>query len=126
MNTSQRYLQAIERRYGISLGKEVAQLLGVAEMSVSRYRTGQKGFSDDVAMRAADLLELDRDVVLAEIQADRCEPGAARDAWIKLAKRLSLGKSLVAILVGVAVTLASFGVGGGAQLAGANGPFRRR
>lgn len=89
MTTTSTYVQMIERQYSATTGKEVADLLGVAEMSVSRYRNGSKGFADDVAIRAASLLGLDPEQILIELHEERAETPETRQIWRQLRERLS-------------------------------------
>ena len=81
MNATQRYVQEIESRYRTKNGKEIADLLGVAEMSVSRYRNQQKGFADDVAIKAAQLLNIDPKKIVAELQEERATTPETKALW---------------------------------------------
>ncbi|MFN4034439.1 helix-turn-helix domain-containing protein [Comamonas aquatica] len=76
-----KYVESIEARFGKSTVKDLGDLLGVTKMSISRYRNKQKGFSDEVAIRAAELLGLDAGIVLGELYEERASTPMERAAW---------------------------------------------
>lgn len=73
-------LDAIRLRHNLRSDYMVAKLLDVSTQNVSNWRAGRSGMSDDVALRAAALLELDPGYVLVSVAAERAKPGAVRKA----------------------------------------------
>lgn len=99
MTVTSEYIKQIERRYGTTNGKELGRLLGVAEMSISRYRKESHGFADDVAVRAAQLLDIDPGVILAELQIERAPEGIAKEMWSKVLKQLTAAGMTAVVLM---------------------------
>ena len=65
------YLDALSNHLGVNSDYALAQALGITRFTVSKYRRGVSGFSDDVALRVADLLNRPRGEVIIAIQAER-------------------------------------------------------
>lgn len=116
------FLDAIRRRYDCSDYK-AAQLLGIGRGTASSYRRGRTAFSDAIAIRAAELLDLDPGYVLAAIAAERTPVDSARIAWEKAARRLA--KLSATALFIVAATIGSFGVNSGSYAASVAPPTSR-
>lgn len=64
-------------------------LLGITRAQISRYRNKGDTFSDKVALRVADLLELDRDYVIACIHAEREKAPEVKSFWMDMARRVA-------------------------------------
>lgn len=92
MNVTLRCLNEIQRRTGATTGKELADLLGVVEMSVSRYRSKGHGMSDEVALRAAEILGIAPNVLLAALAEERAQTEEAKSQWRKIRDALSIGE----------------------------------
>lgn len=58
-------------------------------MSVSRYRNGQKGFADEVALKAGELLGIKGELILVQLQEERAATPEAKAAWHEIAKNLN-------------------------------------
>jgi transcriptional regulator with XRE-family HTH domain len=111
-------VQAARTRNNLPTNEAVARLLGVPSQSVQRWNTGKHTPDDVTAANLADLAGLDRDVVLAAMQAQRSSTPAERSLWEQLAKRLQ-GSPSVALAAAVGAILSLlFGGGpdGGATL----------
>ena len=93
------FLDDMKRRYGIRSDYALSKSSGISQANISRYRNGGT-FDDEVAIKVAEILELDPGYVLACIQAERSKRPQVRDAWEKIAR--GLAASLAAVFVGVA------------------------
>lgn len=99
------FLDAIRRRYDCS-DYRAAKMLGIGRGTASSYRCGRSMMSEAVAIRAAELLDLDPAYVLAEIAAERTPVAEARAVWHKAAQRLA--KMSAAALIAIAIGIGSF------------------
>lgn len=88
MQTTVDFLNALRERLSVT-DYALARELGVTKQQVSRYRHRHDLFSDELAERAAELLQLDPGYVLACIAAERTKSERARRTWEALAKKLS-------------------------------------
>ena len=90
-------LDEVKRRHGLTSDYQLHQRLGVTRAQISKYRTGRDYLSEETAVKVADMLQLERGVVLAWIAGERAKMPSARDAWRVLAERL--GGTAAAVLV---------------------------
>ncbi len=93
------FLDAIREKYNLDSDGKAAKLLGVSRQRMSNYRNGHDTLGEEIALKAAELLELPQGYVLSCIQAERSKRPQVRDAWEKIAK--SLAASLAAAFLGV-------------------------
>lgn len=98
------YLDAIKAKYEVSDYK-LAPLLGIGKAAVSGYRNRGTEFDDTVAIRAARLLNLPEDEVLANIHAARAKDDDVRKVWERLAEKLHGAAASVMIAVIMSVAL---------------------
>lgn len=68
---------------------EVSKAVGVAEATVSRWRSGERTPTDEEAVRLASLLRKDAGEILAECGAARAKSPETRRAWEKVAARIA-------------------------------------
>lgn len=78
----------------------VAKQLEVTTQSVSKWRTGKAGFDDTTAIRVADLLDMEREYVLACVHFERAKASNVRDTWRVIA--LGSTNALVLAVAGFA------------------------
>jgi predicted transcriptional regulator len=79
---------ARERQGGVS-DYRLAQLLKVDQTSVSNYRTGRSSPKNPVAMRLAELCELDPAEVMTWVNIERATTPEERSAWEVMLQRVS-------------------------------------
>lgn len=101
MNTIQ-LLDAIRARRNLPSDYAAAALLGLTRSQVSRYRNGKDFMGDEVAQRAASLLDLDPAQVVAAVHAERATDPQTRQLWVSISQRLERA--------GAAAALVAFGV----------------
>lgn len=111
------FIDAIRRRFDCS-DYRAAQMLGITRSTVSSYRRGKSMMSEEAAIRAAELLDLDPAYVLAEVAAERTPVAAARAVWHQAATRLAK-MSGTTLFIGL-IAIGSFGVNSNAYAAQAH------
>lgn len=95
---TKKLLTMLKARYGH--GKEpasdykIAQMLGVTRGAVSNWTCGRSGMNDDIGVIVADMLELDSDLVLAELNLDRANSLATRQFYESIIKRIQSSAAL--------------------------------
>ncbi|MDR3086507.1 MAG: helix-turn-helix domain-containing protein [Azoarcus sp.] len=95
------YMDEAEQRGIIKNDAEIARRLGVADATVSRWRTGQRAPDEDQAAALAELLN--KPQIMAESAASRAKTKEGRAAWERLARSLSLQASLYAAIICTAI-----------------------
>lgn len=100
MKTTQ-YLDALRSKLGLQSDYALAPVLGLTRAAVSVYRTKGVTFSDDVAIRVAQLLELPEGKVLADMKTEQAKSEVARKAW----KRVADAMTAVLLTMAIAVPL---------------------
>lgn len=101
MKTSAEYLDAIKAKHRLPSDYAAAKLLDVTRSAVSNYRHGRSGFDEDVAIRAAELLDCDAEEVLLAAQAERAKDDRARALWLMLAKKAGYAASVALFAAGM-------------------------
>ncbi len=80
----------------------VSKLLGLSRQWISHYRNGRT-FSDETAVKVAQLLGIPEGVILADMHAERAASGPVAEAWRHAAEVLRKSAAAVvavAVLVG--------------------------
>ncbi|HEX5129602.1 MAG TPA: helix-turn-helix domain-containing protein [Usitatibacter sp.] len=99
MNSTAELLEAVKRRHGIASDYALAKILGVSRQTISAYRSGTT-LGDQIAMKVADELGVDRAAVLAAMAAERTRDAAVRSAWAAAVKKLGGVAAAVAMMLG--------------------------
>lgn len=81
-------LDAVLRRYQLSSNYALSRFLGITKTAVYRYRNHGGTMDDAVALRVAELLDLDPALVLLWVHAERTDCPPARQALSDAANRL--------------------------------------
>lgn len=72
----------------------VAKELGVTQQTVSKWRTGKNGMDEETAIRVADILNKEREYLLACVLMERYKSSKVRDTL----KGIALGGTSAAML----------------------------
>jgi plasmid maintenance system antidote protein VapI len=92
-------LEQLKKTRGLASNYALAKYLDEEQSRISKYMNGRITLGDELALRIADELELERGLVLAWIAAERAErseqPELAK-AWQRFAKRAAIA-GLVAV-----------------------------
>ena len=91
MKTTVEYLDAVKARRDLPSDYAAAKLLGVTRAAVSRYRLGQGYFEDIVALRVAEILEIDPMEVIAAVNIERARTESDRRTWTVFLEKISKG-----------------------------------
>lgn len=85
------FLNAIKARYGYTSDYQLSKALQLTTGAIGHYRAGRSKLDDAIALKVAELLDLDPGYVLACVHAERAKAPNERNAWIELAKRATVG-----------------------------------
>jgi hypothetical protein len=83
-------LNHLIKKFNLPSDYALARVLGVEKGTIYRYRKHEGSFSEEVAIKVADLLEVDHAFVLAIAAYDRSGNAQARAAWLKIAQRIGI------------------------------------
>ncbi len=83
------YLDLLREKLHLPSDYSLQKPLEVSKTAVSNYRNGKEFFSDVVAMRVAELLEIDAARVLLDAHIERSKTPEIRAAWMGLAEKIS-------------------------------------
>lgn len=101
MQTVDQLLDAVKARHKIGSDYKLAQYLGMTDSAIRNYRH-KRSLPDEVAcVKIAQALDLDGDVLAAQIQSQRARDEETKAFWSRLAVRLQAGAAHVAVLVAV-------------------------
>lgn len=102
MNTSIQLLNAVKAKTGATSDYALAQKLNTSQQVMSNYMTKGRAISDDIAVKAASILEIDESIVLASIHVERAKTDVEKRAWTVILERL--GGVAAALVLGIGVT----------------------
>jgi transcriptional regulator with XRE-family HTH domain len=103
MKTVDELLDAVKARHKIGSDYKLAQFLGMTDSAIRNYRH-KRSLPDEVAcVKIAQALEIDGDVLAAQIQSQRARDDETKAFWQRLAVRLQSGAVHASVLVGVAM-----------------------
>lgn len=101
MKTTIDFLEAVKSKRGGISDYALAKVLGVSQQLISKYRTRMIFLGDPVALRVAELLEIDAGYVMACVHQERAKTESERAAWSSIVERL--GGLAASVVVGVAL-----------------------
>jgi transcriptional regulator with XRE-family HTH domain len=87
MNNSQKYLVEVKRKLNLTSDYSLAKVLGVGTNTISQYQNQKRVMDDTMALRIAEILEIDPMKIIAAANADR-ETGKAKEKWESFYKQL--------------------------------------
>lgn len=91
MQTIDQLLDAVKARHSISSDYKLAQFLGLTDGAIRNYRH-KRSMPDELAcVRIANALDIDGDVLAAQVQAHRARDEETRAFWHRIASRLQSG-----------------------------------
>ncbi len=88
---TQAYLERAKVKLGIQSDYALAQHLGVTRSAVSKLQKGVTLMGDETAIRVADILEMPRAAVLADVYAEREKNPEVAAVWKSVWEKFSLG-----------------------------------
>lgn len=81
---TQEYLAAIRAKLGITSTYAIAKALGVTKESAGRWNHGLGGFSEEVCIRVAKILEIHPGKVMIDMQRERAQTDSTRAIWLEI------------------------------------------
>lgn len=91
MQTIDQLLDAVKARHSIQSDYKLAQFLGLTDGAIRNYRH-KRSMPDELAcVRIAEALDIDGDVLAAQVQAQRARDEETRAFWHRVASRLQGG-----------------------------------
>lgn len=108
-------LDELKLAMGVESDYRAADILGVTRSTVSKWRQGKGGMSEETALRAAHLIGYDPAYVLLRIQLEQAQTMGARNVLADLVTQIEqrskatvslVGKSAAAILAACGLSLA--------------------
>lgn len=114
------YLDAVRERLNLSSDYRLAKVLGVHTTAITNYRHGRSRLADHVAVKVAELLQLDPARVLADMAAERSTSEEVKAIWSRVAATLSVAALAISASVpgdAKAANLKGFQAGGGGDAA---------
>lgn len=88
MFTTVELLDALKLKTGAASDYALAPILGVTRASVSNWRTGKDTFSDSMAIKVAEMLDLDAGIVLVSINGERAKTETQKAMWASMFEKL--------------------------------------
>ena len=89
MQSTIELLDALKLRHNLASDYKVAKFLDLSQQTISAYRLGRNFFDDSIAIRVAELLDLDPAFVLACVHAERAKKPEVKAVWEKIARAAS-------------------------------------
>lgn len=83
------YMGALKRRLGIESDYALAKALCVTKQTVSRYAQGKGYFDDEVAIRAARILEIDPMNIIVATHVERARTPEEQEVWRAILEKIS-------------------------------------
>jgi transcriptional regulator with XRE-family HTH domain len=99
MRTTSEILDAVRAKTGAPSDYALRLYLGVTRQQISKYRNGHDVLSDDVAIRIAEILEVEPLLVLATVHAERSRSETAKKTWTGIIDKL--GGTAAAVALGI-------------------------
>lgn len=103
MQSVDQLLDGVKSRQSIPSDYKLAAFLGVVPGAVKHWRHGRSLPDARVASRIAAALQLDPDVLVAELEAQRAQTEETRNQWQRIAERLQASGTLHAVALALLV-----------------------
>ncbi|MFM0206931.1 DUF3693 domain-containing protein [Paraburkholderia sediminicola] len=102
MKTTIQYLDAVKKKLDLPSDYAAAKALGVTRAAVSRYRNSLGTFDEAVAMRAAEILNVDPLEVISACKAESAHDERIRKVWVNIWGKATGAATTVAVTVFIA------------------------
>lgn len=101
---SERYLDAVKERHGLTSDTALAEFLGVTQAGISHYRSGRRTMDNETCLRIAQALDMaDPMPIIMAADMDRAERAGQRSLWEVFSKRMPMQAAPASLAVLVAV-----------------------
>ncbi len=85
MKTTADWLDELKRKNNLPSDYSLAKLLGVPPQNISKYMSGQRALDPYMAVRVANMLEVDAIKVIASVESERTRDVNKKDFWRQIA-----------------------------------------
>lgn len=85
------YMNQVKRRLEIESNYALAKALGITQQAVGAMMSGKTTMGDATALKVADILKIQRALVLADVHAEREKNPELAAVWRSLVDKLALG-----------------------------------
>lgn len=96
--TTADFLNELKAKHGLKSNYAVAKFLDQTDTAIARWAHGKNTFSDETALKIAELLEYDPAYVMACMAAERSKDAKVKKAWEWTAQHLGGLAAALAIL----------------------------
>jgi hypothetical protein len=83
------YLDLVRKKLSLPSDYALQKPLGLSKTQLSNYRNGRDSLSDAVALRVAEICEIDAAKVLLDAHIERSKTPEIRAAWVAMMDKLS-------------------------------------
>lgn len=98
---TQKMVARLRQKTGLS-ANQLSKELGVSRQAVSLWELGHNSFSDEAALKVAELLNEDPHYILAVAAAERTDSKVAKKIYWELAEKFKGAASIAVILAALA------------------------
>ncbi|WP_151446750.1 helix-turn-helix domain-containing protein [Lacisediminimonas profundi] len=85
------YLDQAKRRLGIESDYALAKALGITHSAMSNYRAGRSRIDDSVAVKVAQVLDINPMEIIAAANIERAKTDEMRVMWSGVMEKFSMG-----------------------------------
>ena len=104
METTADFLDHLKSRLVCRNDAELAGRMGWKPAQISRYRRLQSTFSDETALRVAELCDVKPEFIVACMKAQQSKHPETRSAWQRVAEQIGRAAAFAAVAVAPALT----------------------
>lgn len=104
MKNSIDILNAVKSKTGAVSDYALAKILSTSHQAIYNYMTKNRGLSDEIAVKAASILEIDPAITLALVHAEGARTENERTAWMSILERLGGVAAALVVSVGLTTT----------------------
>jgi transcriptional regulator with XRE-family HTH domain len=114
MKTTKDYLNAVKAKTGAVSDYALAQKLGTSKQLISLYMQKHKPMGDEIALKVAEILEIDESEVLISAHIERTQSETVKNAYKSIFERLGgIAASVVvssALLISPSISSTCIGI----------------
>jgi transcriptional regulator with XRE-family HTH domain len=105
MITTNELLDQVKTKLGLPSDYKLAQVLDISKSAITNYRKQTTHPDQAVCLRIAEILEVDPDVILCNVQAERTKDETLSTQWARIAERLEgLSSTALALFLALFVS----------------------
>lgn len=99
MKTTCDFLDAVKSRYGLKSDYALAKKLVLTTQQITQYRNKGLILSDAMAIKVAELLEIDPALVIIAVHGERAKKDSEKAVWESIMQKL--GGAAAALFIGI-------------------------